>query len=166
MSAKNGRPTPGTLAAETAELREAIRDGHALLKDLRAATAEAHAMMSKLTREMVYRAVEEAVTAQVVAVGEKLTNSTTNAIAIGESRIARRFADMEKMLIGIGKTAPEALVHAIRTAIALHEPENAGAKRRLDALAELHASLPMVQAATGVEPPTVPRMDKPAGGTR
>jgi len=162
---KSTRPAPGTIAAEAAELREVIREGHALLKDLRAATAEARTLIAKLAREQVGEAVAAEVAAHVEAVGQHLTSSAANAITVAEGRIARRFAEMEEMLIGVGKTAPEALQHAIRTAIALRDPGNAASKRRLDALAELAAALPIVQAASGDEL-TLPAFDRPAGGTR
>ncbi len=78
------------------ELREAIREGHALLKDLRQATKAAQAEIPKLLDEQL----TEAVKAEIREALEQIRDETRRYTVLAEARIMSRFNRIAEILIG------------------------------------------------------------------
>jgi hypothetical protein len=72
-------PVPTNPAAEIAELRNAIRQGHELLRDLRTAVREAKEYEDRICTERVYKRIEDAVSKGLAEYRKALNNAIEGA---------------------------------------------------------------------------------------
>lgn len=113
-------PIPARTAAEIAELRNVIREGHELLRDLRNTIRDAKTFEVSLGKESVTERIEEVVSKGL----EEYVEVEREAIKSAEKRINDRFDLLADLLLGTDResirVSKESFTELIKRYLRLH----------------------------------------------
>lgn len=118
-----------TPAEETAALREAIREAHEVLKDLRAERRAVEQLLAGLEGR-VQRAVEARVEEALKRDLEKLGEATDRAMRASVAKVEREFERLARIMTGRERPGQKPLEDLIRTAVASNPALVDEARRR------------------------------------